>query len=271
MNNEASKLFAKSEGLKPVDLGIYNQGDKIFLSNRPSDKRPEDLISKEICEMKIEKVAFPTPKSFNIYQNFVLLMPLSYTNGNYFNFGVEPINRVISTIGKEKVIAEYTDLNRSYIFTSDNLDFNTSDVYKPEKDSSNPIKIKIPYKQDTGKNPADFNKGDIIIDNRGMTFEVKTPRTKDNFTQLIRINDTALKGSIDEIANTKYTKVFKLVEKNSLKTPPVKSVSGTNEDAELKDAIRGLEAFVKTSKLSAQNPAKLQVEQAIKGLKALLK
>ena len=271
MNNEASKSFAKSEGLKPVDLGIYNQGDKIFLSNRPSDKRPEDLISKEICEMKIDKVTFPNPKSFNIYQNFVLLMPLSYTNGNYFNFGVEPINRVISTIGKEKVIAEYTELNRSYIFTSDNLDFNTSDVYKPEKEISKPIKIKIPSQQNTGKNPSEFNKGDIIIDNRGMTFEVKTPLTKDNFTQLIRINDTALKGHIDEIANTKYTKVFKLVEKNSIKTPPVKSVSGTNEDAELRDAIRGLEAFVKTSKLSAQNPAKLQVEQAIKGLKALLK
>jgi hypothetical protein len=328
MNNEASKSFAKSEGLKPLDLGIYNQGDKIFLSNQPDPKTPNNLISKEICEMKIERVVFPEPKAFNIYQNFVLLMPLSYTNGNYFNFGVEPINRVISTIGKEKIIAEYTELNRSYLFTSDNLDFNTSDVYKPVKTESKTIPVKntekmvnlikpseltildqivsdnvletkfgyngkyydyektsnkngdsimieeyraedkkqflspfyagtkifetgkyetnklglslvnsiayfsipledMPVKteskpsstkiqKETGKNPSEFNVGDLI-EYAGVLYEVKVPKTKDNFSKLINWSDYYRSGDIDEFANTEHTKTFKLVKKKSNK------------------------------------------------------
>lgn len=352
MNNEASKLFAKSEGLKPVNLSVYNQGDKIFLSNRPDPKRPEDLISKEICEMKIDRVTFPEPKTNNIYQNFVLLSPLTYTNGNDFNFGAEYINKIIAILGKEKVITEYTNLNSFYLFTSDNLDFNTSDVYKPVKTESKPSPVKnieemvylikpseltildqivsdniletkfeyngkyydyektsnkkgdsirieeyraedkkqflspfyagtkifetgkqetnklglslvnsiayfsIPLedmpvkteknsKQDSikrlndkaplpfedgaedymkslkerkpsGKNPSEFNVGDLI-EYAGVLYEVKVPKTKDNFSKLINWSDYYRSGDIDEFANTEHTKTFKLVKRKSNK------------------------------------------------------
>jgi len=234
MNNEASKLFAKSEGLKPVNLSVYNQGDKIFLSNRPDPKRPEDLISKEICEMKIDRVTFPAPKTNNIYQNFVLLSPLTYTNGNDFNFGAEYINKIIAILGKEKVITEYTNLNSFYLFTSDNLDFNTSDVYKPVKTESKPIPVKVvtsspvpkqvvqskpsstKIQKETGKNPSEFNVGDLI-EYAGVLYEVKVPKTKDNFSKLINWSDYYRSGDIDEFANTEHTKVFKLVKKKSNK------------------------------------------------------
>jgi hypothetical protein len=210
----------------------------------------------------------------------------------------------------------------------------------------------------TGKNPSEFNIGDLI-ENAGVLYSVKTPKTKDNFTVLEIWNDPYRFGSTTEFANTKYTKSFSLVAKKSdletweqiekiktqspayntiiyymhqvkmyesakdnnrpldvvsekvrtlqskllefKATPEIqqniiwkdqvdtalkyekqmvdrinkksasqsKPVSNkSNEDSELKDAIRGLEAFMRTSNKPSE---KSQLTQAIKGLKALLK
>ena len=71
-------------------------------------------------------------------------MPVMNTNGTYFNFNLGKFNKVISTIAKEKVIIDYNNLSGVYIFTSDNLDYKTSDVYKPSK-TEKPISTKTKY------------------------------------------------------------------------------------------------------------------------------
>ena len=254
MNNEAYKLFVKSEGLKADDLGISNQGNKIFLSNKPDQSRGEEFISKEICEMKIEHISIDPPKATNPLQSFILLMPLQYTNGNYLNWAVEPLNKVISTIGKDKVVVEYTDLNRAYLFHSDNLNFNTSDVYKPVKPEAKILpKTKIaPIK---------------TLERTPLVPKVKPPQSQFSNEKLLELWQKEIDTN-GHLNTDKKKALFEMLKMRGVPIPPFKK---SNEDAELKDAIRGLEAFIKTSNMSAKNPAKLQVEQAIKGLKALLK
>lgn len=144
LNNELAKSFSKDVEEKPKDLTIFNQSNKIFISEKQDRNKPDEAKTKEICEVKITKEEFNSAKSFNIDSNFVLLMPVMNTNGTNFNFNVGKFNDVISTIGKEKVIIDYNTLSNVYIFTSDNLDFNTSDVYKPKK-SDKPISTKTKY------------------------------------------------------------------------------------------------------------------------------
>lgn len=144
LNNELAKSFSKDVDEKPKDLTIFNQSNKIFISEKQDRNNPDEAKTKEICEVKITKEEFNSAKSFNIDSNFVLLMPVMNTNGTNFNFNVGKFNDVISTIGKEKVIIDYNTLSNVYIFTSDNLDFNTSDVYKPKK-SDKPISTKTKY------------------------------------------------------------------------------------------------------------------------------
>lgn len=143
VNNEVAKQFAKKEDLKIKNLSIFNQDDKIFISNFPKDNyKTEEHLSKEICSVKIKKETFDVEKSFNFNkENFILLMPNVWTNGNYFNWGLEYFTDIVASIGKEKVIVNYSDLNRPYIFTSDNLEYKTSDVYKPEKAITTPVKV----------------------------------------------------------------------------------------------------------------------------------
>jgi hypothetical protein len=254
MNNEAYKLFVKSEGLKADDLGISNQGNKIFLSNKPNQSRGEEFISKEICEMKIEHISIDPPKATNPLQSFILLMPLQYTNGNYLNWAVEPLNKVISTIGKDKVVVEYTDLNRAYLFHSDNLNFNTSDVYKPVKPEAKILpKTKIPPIKTLERTP--------------LVPKVKPTQSQFSNEKLLELWQKEIDTN-GHLNTDKKKALFEMLKMRGVPIPPFKK---SNEDAELKDAIRGLEAFIKTSNMSAKNPAKLQVEQAIKGLKALLK
>lgn len=469
MNNEVAKQFIKKEDLKIQYLSVYNQDQKIFISNLPKNNyQTEKHITEEICELKIKKETFQIEKSFNATsQNYVLLMPTTWTNGNYFNFAVEPLNDVFASIGKEKVIVNYSELNRSYIFTSDNLDYKTSDVYKPEKEvvktiekptikKKAPLMVKpkatgteqrnkfieptdaqrkmalkevpaiseeikneilffenkfgiinkekksqnfwdaryvhmrrklfpdyvqaektfgfplskfkvgdivggigrnsdssryaileltndkaflLPYNfasptiytflpnqshweliepkqsllttaqqkkefnefmfgkdfmksKDKGalkeykepmpasthlKNPSEFNVGDLI-EYAGVLYEVKTPKTKDNFSLLINKSDTYRKGDIQEFANTEHTKVFKLVTKKSANlskvsvSKPVANVVSDSKD--LEKAIKGLEAFLFSfgaTKTKANLKESLAVQSAIKGLKALLK
>lgn len=138
VNNSASKMFMKEEEIKKDSVLIFNQNDKIFIAKNIKEVRvnrePEPLITKEICEMKISKTTFETPKMFDSnLESFILLMPQTITNGNYFNFNLQKLTDVFSTIGKEKVIANYNELSTAYIFTSDNLHYRTADVYKPIK------------------------------------------------------------------------------------------------------------------------------------------
>ena len=436
VNNEVAKQFAKKEDLKVKNLSIFNQDDKIFISNFPKDNyKTEEHLSKEICNVKIKKETFDVAKSFNFNkENFILLMPNVWTNGNYFNWGLEYFTDVVASIGKEKVIVNYSDLNRPYIFTSDNLEYKTSDVYKPEKAVTTPVKQKttsqqgkmqkhtemvkrvqaeqkttptnfkqdksgklepnstqmkmqntpvpemdqkmknqielleknynlkydkklmsdwgmryielrrkiypnwqdvdkyfgkkignfkvgdvigslarntdtdrcvvleitngkvyvIPYnyaypkireydlsaggweliepkqnllvvdvtkKQPTstqvsksGKNPSEFNVGDIIENNTGVKYQVKTPKTKDNFSQLINLTDQFRKGEIDEWANTEHTKIFKLVSKKPVaKTSPVVSkMLGTGVSSPASETIRKVYEY-QTGLINAMN------------------
>jgi DNA polymerase III sliding clamp (beta) subunit (PCNA family) len=175
MNNEASKMFAKETQLKADEINIFNQNNKVFISNQPNEVKGIKQISTEICELKIENKIFDESKPFSSSENFILLMPNSSTNGNYFNFKMSALNKVISTIGKEKVIVPYSDLNRAYIFTSDNLNYKTSDVYKPEKVKSTPA-VKTPRKSENLAKPklkgipAKFKVGDYVFVNYGEEY-----------------------------------------------------------------------------------------------------
>ena len=461
MNNELAKAFAKTEELKPATITIFNQDDKIFMGNFP--KQDDELTTKEICTLKIKKETFETERSFNsTSSNYIVLMPQTRTNGNYFNFAVDHLNSVISSIGKEKVIVNYSALERAYIFTSDNLDYKTSDVYKPVKAITTPVKASpvkpikekiqpsgsstnfktnksgklepnasqlkmsnrpipemseqiknevlfvekqfgidykdkkystkwdiryiearrklfpktemkeglygkplssfnvgdivgttarnydgnryvilevskdkaylLPYdyanptisdakadqshweliepKQSllttaqqkkefnefmfgnkfmkskdkgaikeypvstpvskSGKNPSEFNVGDII-EYAGVTYEVKNPKTKDNFSLLINLSDTYRKGDIDEFANTEHTKVFKLVSKKSPNlskvsvSKPVATMLGTGKVSPASAHIQSLNKL-QAEFLSTNTKAerKSQIEALIK-------
>ena len=469
MNNEVSKAFAKQEDLKPATLTIFNQDDKIFIGNFPK-REDDELTTKEICTLKIKRETFETEKSFNSSSsNYIVLMPQTRTNGNYFNFAVDHLNSVISSIGKEKVIVNYSALERAYIFTSDNLDYKTSDVYKPVKAITTPVKQKmtsqqgkmqkhtemvqrvqaeqkntppnlkqdksgklkpnasqlkmsnrpipemseqiknevmfvekqfgidykdkkyltkwdiryiearrklfpktemkeglygkplssfnvgdivgttarnydgnryvilevskdkaylLPYdyanptisdakadqshweliepKQSllttaqqkkefnefmfgnkfmkskdkgaikeypvstpvskSGKNPSEFNVGDII-EYAGVTYEVKNPKTKDNFSLLINLSDTYRKGDIDEFANTEHTKVFKLVSKSkpssNKKPSSVQSRRLTKDEAEEKSLAMKEELRNYLSKNNADNYSRAKAKELI--------
>lgn len=158
VNNEASKMFVKEEELKKSNIIIYNQNDKIFLAKIP-ERNQEISVIKEVCEIAIKKTTFDATKVFNkSKENFILVMPMMFTNGNYFNFNLEALNSAISTIGKEKVLVDYTDLNRAYLFTSDNLDFKTSDVYKPIKTETKKVPTAKPIKQVVAKQIVSVSK-----------------------------------------------------------------------------------------------------------------
>ena len=105
-----------------------------------------------------------------------------------------------------------------------------------------------------GKNPSEFNVGDII-EYAGVLYEVKNPKTKDNFSLLINLNDTYRKGDIDEFANTEYTKVFTLVKANEVKT------------LSIDDRIKGLKIVLKLAK----GDKKTLIEKRIKGLEIVQK
>ena len=134
ITNEISKQFAKSIDVNIKELSIYNNDDKIFIAQIHYNKETKqyDIVSdKEICETPInfaENVIDPSA-----YKNFVLVMPIMTVNGNLFNFNYETLSKSINILGKENVSMFYTELNKSYIAISDNLNFKTSDVYKPVK------------------------------------------------------------------------------------------------------------------------------------------
>ncbi len=144
LNNEMAKSFSKEVDKNAKNLTIFNQYNKIFISEQQQQDKEQEAKIKEICEIKITKKELTEPSEFNIESNFVLLMPVMNTNGTYFNFNVGKFNNVISTIGKEKVIIYYNTLSSVYIFTSDNLDYKTSDAYKPIK-VDKPVSTKTKY------------------------------------------------------------------------------------------------------------------------------
>jgi DNA polymerase III sliding clamp (beta) subunit (PCNA family) len=134
MTNDINKSFAKDINRNIKEFTISNNGNKILSSTgkfNQSTKEYEITNEKEICETQISvNEVSVDPRSFN---NFVLIMPVMSTNGTNFNFNYNILNLAISVIGKDEVSMFYTELNKAYITTSDNLNFKTSDVYKPVK------------------------------------------------------------------------------------------------------------------------------------------
>ena len=107
-----------------------------------------------------------------------------------------------------------------------------------------------------GSNPSEFNVGDIIEDNRGVVFEVKNPKTKENLSQLINKSDRYRKDDIEEWANTESTKIFTL----SMRKNEVKTLS-------IDDRIKGLKIVLKLAK----GDKKALIEKRIKGLEIVKK
>ena len=107
-----------------------------------------------------------------------------------------------------------------------------------------------------GSNPSEFNVGDIIEDNRGVAFEVKNPKTKENLSQLINKSDRYRKDDIEEWANTESTKIFTL----SMRKNEVKTLS-------IDDRIKGLKIVLKLAK----GDNKALIEKRIKGLEIVKK
>jgi hypothetical protein len=142
MNNEIIKSFAKNIDVNIKNLTISNHGNKIISSNGKYDNQTKEyniLNEKEICETEIlVKEDFNDPRTF---KNFVLIMPVMGTNGVNFNFAYGILNRAISIIGKDYVNMFYTELNKAYYVTSDNLNYKTSDVYKPVKQLKTKSKV----------------------------------------------------------------------------------------------------------------------------------
>lgn len=134
ITNEIAKKFAKSIDVNIKELSIYNNDDKIFIAQtiyNQKTKEFEIVSNSEICETPIKFTENGIDPS--AYKNFVLVMPIMTVNGNLFNFNYKTLSKSINILGKENVQMSYLELNKPYIATSDNLNFKTSDVYKPVK------------------------------------------------------------------------------------------------------------------------------------------
>lgn len=308
MNNEVSKQYIKDGNLKLNDLIVYNQDDKIFLSKLPYNN--EVVKPTEICKMSIKQETFDPEKKINWNSdNFVLLMPNTSTNGNYFNWAVEPLSKCIQSIGKEKVLVDYTDLMRAYIFTSDNLEYKTSDVYKPAKVTTTPEKSKdrsvgtikekksviidqfpTPAPEQTAKGEVAFNIEDKRLELQKKMMQLSSDLNK--YVEDKRNPSGMVKPEFRTDATyvklqKEYDKAFAEVRNFNKKYPVPKNKLNRKErqeklrsdygktfsepDIEIIKAIRGLEALFFSFVPTTPLEESKAVQSAIKGLKALLK
>jgi hypothetical protein len=127
ISNPDLKKYADSEYTKPKDLIVFNSFDEIYAIHNPKSNEK----SVKLCDMKIKHSDIN--EMFNINQSFVGIMPNNFTSGNYINFTLGKLEDVIDSIGKEDCQVYYNELNQVYLFESENLNYKTSDVYKPEK------------------------------------------------------------------------------------------------------------------------------------------
>ena len=94
----------------------------------------------------------------------------------------------------------------------------------------------------------------------------ETPKIKANPQWLKSVQEAISSSQKVLLANP--TNPF-INDKTKIKSPePLSNAKKSSEDSSLKDAIRGLEAFMRTSNKFSETS---QIKQAIKGLKALLK
>jgi len=127
ISNPDIKKYADSQYTKPKDLIVFNNYDELYAIHNPKSNQE----SVKLCDMKIKHSDID--QMYNINQNFVGIMPNAYSAGNYINFGIGKLQDVIDSIGKEDCEVYYNNLTQVYLFQSENLNYKTSDVYKPEK------------------------------------------------------------------------------------------------------------------------------------------
>ena len=127
ISNPALKKYAESKSEKVKELFIFNNFNEIYAIANP--KTNQESI--KLCDMNIKHSDIN--QMYNINENFVGIMPNIYSTGNYLNLGIGKLQDVIDSIGKEDCEVYYNDLTQIYLFQSENLNYKTSDVYKPEK------------------------------------------------------------------------------------------------------------------------------------------
>lgn len=127
LSNPELKKYAEEYGEKVNELTVFNDFDKLYAIADPAS----NSNSVKLCDLPIKHMDIN--EIFDINQNFVGIMPKKDSNGNYLNLGVGKLKDVIASVGKENCQVYYNDLLGIYLFTSENLNYKTSDVYKPEK------------------------------------------------------------------------------------------------------------------------------------------
>lgn len=143
LSNPELKKYADEYGVKVNQLTVFNDFDKLYAIADPA-RNPNSV---KICDLPIKHMDIN--EIFDIKQNFVGIMPVKDANGNYLNLNVAKLKDVIASIGKEKCQVYYNDLLGIYVFTSENLNYKTSDVYKPEKPKkATPKAVQQPKKSD---------------------------------------------------------------------------------------------------------------------------
>jgi len=134
LTNPELKKYADKFGSKVKDLALYNNFNEVYAIYDAKNNNE----SIKVCDLKLNHTEIN--ELFNINESYVLIMPVVFTNGNYFNLGIGKLEDVMNSIGKEECTVVYKELNSGYVFTSENLYYKNSDVYKPEK----PKKVQKP-------------------------------------------------------------------------------------------------------------------------------
>ena len=184
-----------------------------------------------------------------------LLMPVFLQSGQFGN--------TIGDMAFDNQVQMYYDLDTNSIVSGDTIEtlqnypIDEEIGFIPLKTDLSTPKIRVKEQvTKVGSNPSEFNVGDIIEDNRGVVFEVKNPKTKENLSQLINKSDRYRKDDIEEWANTESTKIFTL----SMRKNEVKNLT-------IDDRIKGLKIVLKLAK----GDKKALIEKRIKGLEIVKK
>jgi hypothetical protein len=150
IKSEEMKQFATTEGEKIKDCSILNVGNKIYAVRSSAQNRKNEELeeAEQICSVNINTTN--DQGSISLNDSLVLLMPMMYNIENErkikptnFYFNIDKLTRTLETLGTDTFKAHYTELNRAYILTSKQMDFDKADLPKEVKQKE--VKPKVVY------------------------------------------------------------------------------------------------------------------------------
>ena len=298
IKSEEMKQFATTEGEKIKDCSILNVGNKIYAVRSSAQNRENEELdeAEQICSVNINTTN--DQGSISLNDSLVLLMPMMFGIENErkikptnFYFNIDKLTRAMETLGTDTFKAHYTELNRAYILTSKQMDFDKADLPKEVKQKE--VKPKVVYQakpqpkvvyQAEVKPKADAKKTEIPK----ATFKIgeKFELPNGEIIEIKRLFEVANHSEKDWVeylrqgksmeSSAKSLKLFlrrwKAEPTSKTYSKPVETKTKEEKSSQLnvkdiKDALAGAEAYLKY----ATGTEVSDIIVYIRGLKILLK